>query len=100
MPKVDAPKRSKLPILNNPLAPEMYADNVLGYYLVNNTMRFTFTTTRFDHLTNPGIPSRVVTGRLVIPIAEAENFRKLLTAIIDNTKSQSQEPGIGNNTLQ
>lgn len=100
MAKFPLQKPAQLPLIDNPSAPDLFADDVVGFLLVNNTMRITFASAKADHTSNPGITSRVVTGRLVMPLAAAERFHKLLATIIDNMKSHNQEANLGTHTLQ
>jgi hypothetical protein len=83
-------QKQALPLIDNPSAPDLFADDVVGFFVVNNTMRITFAAAKADHTTNAGTKTRVVTGRLILPLAAAEGFHKLLGTIIENTKSPSQ----------
>jgi hypothetical protein len=92
-------KQVRLPLIDNPTAPNLFADEAVGFFVVNNTMRITFAAARVDHTTNPGTQSRVVTGRLVMPIAAAENLHSLLSTLLENVKSR-QAVDVGAHTLQ
>jgi hypothetical protein len=75
-----------LPVMDNPSAPDFYADEAIGCFWANNTMRITLATARADHTRNPNEKGYVVTGRLVMPIAAAENLHRLLGRLIENMK--------------
>jgi hypothetical protein len=100
MAKPTLQKQPPLPLIDNPSAPDLLADDIVGFLVVNKTMRITFAAAKADHTTNPATKRRVVTGRLVLPLAAAEGFHKLLGTIIENTKSPSEAAGIGTHTLQ
>jgi hypothetical protein len=100
MTKSTLQKQPPLPLIDNPSAPDLFADEAVGFFVVNNTMRITFASARADHTTSSGTKTRVVTGRLVIPIAAADRLQKMLTTIIDNMKSRNQATNIGTHTVQ
>lgn len=100
MTKSPIQKHAPLPLIDNPSAPDLFADEVVGFLIANNTMRLTLASAKADHTSHPGTTTRVVTGRLVMPLAAAERFHKLLTTIIDNMKSHNQGANLGTHTLQ
>jgi hypothetical protein len=100
MTKSTVQKRAQLALIDNPSAPDLFADEAVGFFVVNNTLRITFASAKADHTTNPGTKTRVVTGRLVMPIAAAASLSKLLTTIVDNMKSRNQGANLGTHTLQ
>lgn len=55
------------PLLDNPHAPDVYADRWSGFHYLNGNMRITFETARVSHVSDPGPTNRVVIGRLIIP---------------------------------
>jgi len=100
MTKSSIPKRIPLALIENPFAPDLFADEAVGFLVVNNTMRITFASAKADHTTNAGTKTRVVTGRLVMPVAAADGLHRLLTTLIDNMKSLNQPANIETHTLQ
>ncbi len=93
-------KQAQLPVIDNPSAPELFADDVAGSFIINNTVRITFVSARADHTTSTGTTRRVVTGRLVMPLAAVENFHRLLTAALNNMRSSNQTGSAAPNILQ
>jgi hypothetical protein len=59
------------PLIDNPLAPEVFADEAMGFFLHHGNLSITFSSARVDHTSNPGPVSRVVVGRLVLPVSGA-----------------------------
>src|SRR5215471_5947077 len=59
------------PLIDNPLAPEFFADEATGFFIHQGNLSITFSSARVDHRSNPGPVSRVVVGRVVLPIAAA-----------------------------
>src|SRR5665647_1294000 len=66
--------------IDNPHAPDIFADGTTGYFLLNGNLRITFEAARVNHISCPGPINRVVIGRLVMPIEAAEATAK---AILD-----------------
>jgi hypothetical protein len=59
------------PLIDNPLAPEFFADEATGFFIHQGNISITFSSARVDHRSNPGPVSRVVVGRVVLPITAA-----------------------------
>src|ERR1700757_4943442 len=59
------------PLVDNPFAPEVFADEAAGFFLHNGNLSITFSSARVDHRSDPGPVSRVVVGRLVLPASGA-----------------------------
>ena len=79
------------PLIDNPVAPEGFADELTGVFLWNGNVHFTFATLRSDYRTdpgNPGVMSRVVMGRLVMPLAAARGLHEFLGRWLDGLKPQ------------
>jgi hypothetical protein len=56
-------KKSDAPtLLDNALAPDVFADEATGFFLVGNNVRITFSSYRVNHTTAPGPVNRVVIG--------------------------------------
>jgi hypothetical protein len=100
MAKPSMQKQAKPPLVDNPSAPDLAADEAVGCHAVHNTLRITFASAKADHTTTPASKSRVVVGRLIIPLAGLEEFHKMLTAVINNMKARGSGTDIGSRTLQ
>jgi hypothetical protein len=75
--------------VDNPHAPEVFADAVTGYFLLNGTISMTFEAARVDHKASPGPVSRVVIGRLRMPVSAAQG---LALGLYDYLVKQGLDP--------
>ena len=76
----------KVGFIDNPHAPDVFADGVSGVFHLNGMIRITFESVRVNHSTSPGPVNRVVVGRLVMPINAAEAFAKGLLQFIEQQR--------------
>jgi hypothetical protein len=79
--------------LDNPHAPDVFADAAAGFFHVNGNIKITFESARVEHSSSPGPVHRVVIGRLVMPVAAAEAFAKGLLDFIETQRNAAQEQG-------
>jgi hypothetical protein len=77
------------PLIDNPLAPEFFADEATGFFIHQGNLSITFSSARVDHRSNPGPVSRVVVGRVVLPIAAAAG---LAVGLYDFLKKMGIDP--------
>jgi hypothetical protein len=78
--------------LDNVGAPDTFADGASGWSFLNGNIRITFEAAR----ANPASENdwtRVVIGRLVMPLANAEIMAKGLLAFIEGSKSAADAMG-------
>ncbi|WP_394891005.1 hypothetical protein ACG873_06655 [Mesorhizobium sp. AaZ16] len=75
-------------ILHNPHSPDVFADAALGFFTFAGCMRITFETLRSDYSQSPANLDRVVIGRLVMPLAGAEDMAKGILRQIENLKTE------------
>jgi hypothetical protein len=75
--------------INNPLAPDIFANGATGFSNSNGVIMVTFEAHHVDHSTAPGPLSRVVIGRLVMPIQGAQS---LALGLFDFLKNQGLDP--------
>ncbi len=80
------PEDAPIPVVDNPLAPDVFADRLAGAFLTNGNVHMTFLSRRCDYSKRPNIFSEVVIGRLVIPFAEAEATAKFLLDFVERMK--------------
>jgi hypothetical protein len=78
-----------LGFIDNPHAPDVFADAVSGLFHVNGMIRMTFESVRVNHATSPGPLNRVVIGRLVMPVNAAEAFARGLLQFIEQQRQPS-----------
>jgi hypothetical protein len=78
------------PLIDNPFAPEVFADDAVGFLgHQGNLITITFSSMRADHKTDRGPVSRVVVGRLVLPVAGAVG---LAVGLYDFLKKMGIDP--------
>ena len=82
-----------LPVIANPLAPDVLADEALGFELVNGTVRITFASAKMAEGAPPSPVQWVVLGRLVMG---PDSAHRLAVGLFDYLKTQ----GIGGETAQ
>jgi hypothetical protein len=85
---------------DNMHAPDVFADGASGWFFLNGNIRITFESVRASHISSPGPVSRVVIGRLVMPIQAAEAMCKGLLEFIETQRNQSNPPSQTAPTLQ
>ena len=76
--------------IDNPHAPDVFADEATGFLLLGNNVRITFSSVRVNHVTTPGPVRRVVIGRLVLPLDAAENLHKGLADFLGRMKERAK----------
>jgi hypothetical protein len=97
----DIPEAPKIELVDNPHAPDVFADSATGWYILNGNIRITLEVARMGHtVDSPGPVRRIVIGRLVMPIEQVEAMAKGLLAFIDQQRSQAVPMGGGKPTLQ
>jgi hypothetical protein len=60
--------------VDNPAAPDVFADEACGFFVRNGVISITFASARVDHTTTPGPVNRVAIGRLVMPVSGAQEL--------------------------
>jgi hypothetical protein len=84
-------KKSDVPtLIDNPHAPDVFADEATGLFLAGNNVRITFSSYRVDHSAIPGPVNRVVIGRLVLPLVAAEVLHRTLADFLERMKEQAK----------
>jgi hypothetical protein len=86
------PGTSSVSFLDNPHAPDVFADGATGFFNFNGNIKITFESWRVDHITSPGPVTRVVIGRLVMPLAAAEAMARGLLDFISQQRTQQNPP--------
>ena len=87
-----APKPPEVPVLvGDPLAPDIFADEAAGFYLLGGNVRVTFSTWRVEHEQTPSAVQRVVTCRLVMPVGQAEALVKGLGEFLARMRAPPEE---------
>jgi hypothetical protein len=73
--------------VDSPDAPEIFADLLSGTFWHSGVLRMTFESARINHEKHPGPLSRVVVGRIVMPITAAENMAKMILEAVEKSRS-------------
>ncbi|MEQ8226741.1 MAG: hypothetical protein RIA64_01545 [Rhodospirillales bacterium] len=71
-------KAPPVSFLDNPHAPEVFADEAAGFFLHHGNVHITFASARVDHSTRPGPVNRVVMARMVMPVPAAQSMVNML----------------------
>jgi hypothetical protein len=79
--------------IDNPMAPDVLADEAVGFFVHSGIVRITFTSARVNHATSPGPINRVVIGRLAMSI---EGAQSLAVGLFDFLKSRGIAPALAN----
>jgi hypothetical protein len=87
-------------MLDNPGAPDVFADAVAGAFLTNGNVHMTFLSRRCDYSQNPNVFTDVIIGRLVMPFAAVENAVNFLSDFVERMKKQLANPPDAPRTLQ
>jgi hypothetical protein len=56
------------PLIDNPFAPEFFADEATGFFIHQGNISITFSAARVDHRADPAPVSRVVVARVILPL--------------------------------
>jgi hypothetical protein len=86
--------------IDNPHAPDVFADAATGWFLSGGNVRITFESVRANHMHQAPL-NRVVIGRLVMPMDAAEAMAKqLLDFIAHQRQLQNATAQAPSETLQ
>src|SRR3954469_16676995 len=96
MPKKPATPASREPrFIDNPHAPEMLAEEAIGFIMLAGNVHITFTALRVEHSTHPGPLNRVVIGRVAMPVQGAQNLAVGLNDFLRKMGVDPSKPGPG-----
>jgi hypothetical protein len=97
----DMPEGPKVEFVDNPYAPDLFADGATGWYFLNGNVRVTLEAVRVGHAMAPSGPvRRVVVARLVMPIEAIEAMAKGLLEFAEQQRKQAAAPSDGSATIQ
>ena len=77
------------PLIDNPQAPEVFADELVGVFFNSGNIRMTFASGRSDHSRDPAVLTRVVMARLVMPAGSVEGAIQLLSQFLSYLKARA-----------
>lgn len=86
------PANPPVNFVDNPHAPDVFADSVTGVFFFGGNLRLTFESYRVNHVTTPGPVNRVVIGRLILPMQAAKGLRDLLNDYLKKYESEGGTP--------
>lgn len=75
-------------LLDNALAPDLFADRVIGGFLSDGNVHLTFVARRCDYSQTPNVFRDVVIGRLVMPFTAADGMARFMTDFVARMKAQ------------
>lgn len=85
-------KSGDVTFVDNPHAPDVFADGFSGLFFLNNNIKITLESVRVDHMTASSDKSRVVIGRLVMPLESAEQMARSILQFIDGKRDAGEVP--------
>jgi hypothetical protein len=85
----DIPDGQKVEFVDNPYAPDLFADAATGWYFLNGNVRITFEAVRAGHVPMPAPIRRVVVARLVMPLEQVEAMAKGLLEFAEQHRKQA-----------
>jgi hypothetical protein len=92
MTEISAPTSPPVGFIDNPHAPDVFADAISGFFHFSGNLRMTLESIRVSHVTTPGPINRVVIGRLVMPIDAAEEFARRLLEFTTQQRTAANPP--------
>jgi hypothetical protein len=94
------PTEPAMGFLDNPHAPDVFADSMSGLFFLNGNIRITFESARASHTSSPGPVNRVVIGRLVMPMKVAEAMARELLVFAERMRTQELQTAQSTVTIQ
>ena len=89
----DTEQPTPLPLIDNPFAPEFFADEATGFFVHQGNVSITFSAARVDHRANPGPVSRVVVARVVLPLPAVVALAGSLSLFLPQAGIEGPAPG-------
>jgi hypothetical protein len=90
---LESASAGSVPVLDDPLAPELFVDAVIGAYLSNGAVRLTLVSRRCDYAKKPPEFTDVVIGRLTMPVGAAKNLQEFLGRFAEHMDEQHTSSG-------
>jgi hypothetical protein len=92
MTDITAPVAPPVNFLDNPHAPEVFADGASGFFNFGGNIRVALEAARVNHASTPGPINRVVIARVIMPIDAAEALARGLLDFITQQRTQQNPP--------
>ena len=103
MTNVPSGQAPQIGFIDNPHAPEVFADVASGILLHNGNLHITFTSLRGVYSNDPSAPpaaNYVVAARLVMPASAADAMQKLIADYLNKARTLSAGGSAGAQTIQ
>jgi len=84
---------SSVKLIDDPYAPEFFADDVAGFFIYQGTVRIVFESARVNPCASPRSGNRVVVGRVVMSADAAQRLAAGLCDFLRNGRTPTQPPG-------
>jgi hypothetical protein len=88
MPKPKFSRPTMLPLKDDTSVKEVFAEYSAGLNVLNGNVHITFASVVADHSEEPAPSRRIVSARVVMPIAGAAELRDLLAQLLDAMSAQ------------
>jgi hypothetical protein len=85
------PETPPVNFIDNPHAPEVFADAGAGFFLANGNLRIALESARVNHRTSAGPINRVVIARVVMPAQAAESLARGILDFLERMRASPQE---------
>lgn len=85
--------KEKTVFVDSAYVPEIYADAGTGTFTPNGNMKVTLESWRVDHSVSTGPLQRVVIGRLVMPLDQAEALARNIIEVVESRKTETKKSG-------
>lgn len=89
MTNIGSDQTPPIAFLDDPHAPETFATEATGFFLVGGNVAITFASMRVNHEATPGPVNRVVSARIVLPLSAAQ---QLVVGLNDFLEKQGVSP--------
>jgi hypothetical protein len=86
--------------IDNPYAPEVFADEAVGFFLHNGNVTITFSSSRVDHSVSSGPVNRVVIARAVLPVKGVQSLALSLFDFLKKANLDPTQAATSGNTMQ
>lgn len=84
------PGQGQVAVVDNSFAPDVFADDVMSFGVLDGTVRITFLKVRLTE-PPPGQFQRIIIGRLIMPIPAAQRFA---VGLYDFLKQRDLDPSV------
>lgn len=81
----------EMPFSDDPTVKDAFAHSCAGLNVINGNVHMTFATVIADHSGGQAASKRVVSARIVMPVAGATDLRDLLTQMLDALAAQGTD---------